>query len=310
VRSMKRALVFSNRNDHILGLVDFAQKISDEVIGVVATTDPDLQIQLYNYTHVKRVYRLKGNITVDNIINLFTHLVKELTPNLIVFSNTKICKIMAPRIAQRFNACYLNDVINVTSLNDKILYQIQTLGSLAIKTVEPLTSMTVMTISPPIIKSTQKMQESVEVIDVTLESYVTKLVERVKKIAESSNIEDADIIVSVGRGIRAKDDLNIIYELASILNAEVGCSRPLATDLKWMDESRWIGLSGKKVKPRLYIAIGISGQPQHIAGIMKSKVIVSINKDENAPINKNADYIVIADLYQIVPELINLLKKS
>jgi len=307
---MRRALVFSNKSDHILGLVNFAQKISDEVIGVIATADSDQQIQLYSYTHVEQVYRLKGDITVDNMTNLFTHLVKELAPNLIVFSNTKICKIIGPRIAQRFKACYLNDVIDVKNLNGKVLYQIQTLGSLAVKTVEPLTSMIVMTISPPIIKSTQKIQESIKIIDVPSETHEVRLIERVKKVAESSNIEDAEIIVSVGRGIKSKNDLNLIYEFARILNAEVGCSRPLATDLKWMDESRWIGLSGKKVKPRLYIAVGISGQPQHIAGIMKAKTIVSINKDENAPINKNADYIVIADLYQVIPELINLLKKS
>lgn len=307
---MRRALVFSNKSDHILGLVNLAQKISDEVIGVIATADSDQQIQLYNYTHVKQVYRLKGDATIDNITNFFTHLVKELAPNLIVFSNTKMCKIIAPRIAQRFNACYLNDVIDIKNLNNKVLYQIQTLGSLAVKTVEPLTNMTVITTSPSIIRSAQKIQESIEIIDVPSETHAVRLIERVKKVAESSNIEDAEIIVSVGRGIKSKDDLNLIYEFARILNAEVGCSRPLATDLKWMDESRWIGLSGKKVKPRLYIAVGISGQPQHIAGIMKSKTIVSINKDENAPINRNADYIVIADLYQVIPELINLLKKS
>lgn len=307
---MRRSLVFSNKSDHILGLVNLAQKISDEVIGVTATADSDQQIQLYHYTHVKQVYRLKGDATIDNITSLFTHLVKELAPNLIVFSNTKMCKIIAPRIAQRFNACYLNDVIDIKNLSGKVLYQIQTLGSLAVKTVEPLTNMTVITTSPPIIRSAQKIQESVEIIDVPSETHAVKLIERVKKVAESSNIEDAEIIVSVGRGIKSKDDLNLIYEFARILNAEVGCSRPLATDLKWMDESRWIGLSGKKVKPQLYIAVGISGQPQHIAGIMKSKTIVSINKDENAPINKNADYIVIADLYQVIPELINLLKKS
>ncbi len=307
---MKRALVFTNKNDHVFGLVDFAQKVAEEVIGVVATTDPDQQIQLYSRTSVKQVYRLKGEISIDNIVDLFTYVIKELSPDLVILSNTKMGRIIAPRVAQRFNSCYLNDVIDIRSSNGKILYQIQALGSMAVKIIEPMTSMVILTISPPIIRSIQGIINPIKIIDVPLEVHKMKIIERVKKVAESSNIEDAEIIVSVGRGIKSKDDLNIIYELAKVLNAEVGCSRPLATDLKWMDESRWIGLSGKKVKPKLYIAIGISGQPQHIAGIMKSKIIVSINKDENAPINRNADYVIVADLYQIVPELINLLKKS
>lgn len=304
------ALTFSNKNEHILGLIDFSRKIADEIIGVIASPYPEEQISLYGYAGVKKVYKLQGEASIDNIVNLFINLVNELKPNIIVFSNTKISKIIAPKVAQRTGSCYFNDVSEVKFSDNKILYQIPTLGSMAVKVVEPLTSTVLITISPSIIKNIQKIETQVEVVTVQSNVESMKIVNRVKKVAESVSIEDADIIISVGRGLKSKEDLNIIYELAKVLNAEVGCSRPLATDLKWMDESRWIGLSGKKVKPRLYIAVGISGQPQHIAGITKSKIIVSINKDENAPINKNADYIVIADLYQVIPELINILRKS
>ncbi|MGB9728829.1 MAG: electron transfer flavoprotein subunit alpha/FixB family protein [Thermoprotei archaeon] len=304
------ALVFSNKSDHILGLVEFSRKIADEIIGIIASPNFEEQISFYSHAGVKKVYKLQGEINIDNIVDLITHVANELKPGIIVFSNTKINKIIAPRVAQRINSCYLNDVSDVKFSDNKLLYQVQTLGSMAIKVIEPLTTTVIVTFSPPVIKSVQGVGAKVEVIEIQSNVHGVKIIDRIKKIAESVNIEDADIIISVGRGLKSKDDLNIIYELAKILNAEVGCSRPLATDLKWMDESRWIGLSGKKVKPRLYIAIGISGQPQHIAGINKSKIIVSINKDENAPINKNADYVVVADLYQVVPELINILRKS
>ncbi|MGC8948135.1 MAG: electron transfer flavoprotein subunit alpha/FixB family protein [Thermoprotei archaeon] len=304
------ALVFSNKSDHILGLVEFSRKIADEIIGIIASPNFEEQISFYSHAGVKKVYKLQGEINIDNIVDLITHVANELKPGIIVFSNTKINKIIAPRVAQRISSCYLNDVSDVKFSDNKLLYQVQTLGSMAIKVIEPLTTTVIVTFSPPVIKSVQGVGAKVEVIEIQSNVHGVKIIDRIKKIAESVNIEDADIIISVGRGLKSKDDLNIIYELAKILNAEVGCSRPLATDLKWMDESRWIGLSGKKVKPRLYIAIGISGQPQHIAGINKSKIIVSINKDENAPINKNADYVVVADLYQVVPELINILRKS
>ncbi|MEM3832715.1 MAG: electron transfer flavoprotein subunit alpha/FixB family protein [Thermoprotei archaeon] len=304
------ALVFSNRSDHILGLVEFSKKIADEIIGVIASPNPEEQISFYGYAGVKKVYKLQDEINIDNIVNLFIHIASELKPGIIVLSNTKINKIIASRIAQRIGSCYLNDVSEVKFSNSKLIYQVQALGSMVMKLAEPLTATVVVTFSPPVIKNVQRVEAKVEVIEFQSSVQGVKIVDRVKKVAENVNIEDADIIVSIGRGLKSKEDLNIIYELAKVLNAEVGCSRPLATDLKWMDESRWIGLSGKKVKPKLYIAIGISGQPQHIAGINKSKIIVSINKDENAPINRNADYVVVADLYQVVPELINILRKS
>jgi len=91
--------------------------------------------------------------------------------------------------------------------------------------------------------------------------------------------------------------------LAEALGGEVGCSRPIAADYKWLDEDRWIGISGKKLRGRLYIAVGISGAPQHIMAANDVKVIVAINKDKNAPIFEYADYGIVGDLYQILPIL-------
>jgi electron transfer flavoprotein alpha subunit len=92
--------------------------------------------------------------------------------------------------------------------------------------------------------------------------------------------------------------------LAKALGGQVGCSRPIAADLKWLSEDHWVGLSGHKVRPKLYLAIGISGQPQHIAGILDSRIIAAINSDPSAPIFQYADYGVVEDLYKIVPILI------
>jgi electron transfer flavoprotein alpha subunit len=122
-------------------------------------------------------------------------------------------------------------------------------------------------------------------------------------------LEEAEIIVSVGRGFKKKEDLQMAFELAKVLGGQVGCSRPIAADLKWLPEEHWVGLSGKKVKPKLYLAVGISGQPQHIAGILDSRIIAAINNDPSAPIFQNADYGVVEDLYKIVPILINKISK-
>ncbi len=136
----------------------------------------------------------------------------------------------------------------------------------------------------------------------------TQLLSTEEKAFGGVDIENADIVVGVGRGFKAKEDLDMAFELAKVLGGEVGCSRPIAADYHWLDEDRWIGISGKKIRGKLYIAIGISGAPQHIMAANDVKVIVAINKDKNAPIFEYADYGVVADLYQFLPVFLERLK--
>jgi electron transfer flavoprotein alpha subunit len=129
--------------------------------------------------------------------------------------------------------------------------------------------------------------------------------------SEGVNVEDAVIIVSCGRGFKKKEDIRLVSELADVLKGRtVGCSRPIAADLKWLSEDHWIGLSGHKVKPKLYVACGISGQIQHIAGMRDSGVIVAINKDPEALIFKSADYGIVGDLYEVLPKLTSAIKEK
>jgi len=128
------------------------------------------------------------------------------------------------------------------------------------------------------------------------------------KGGEGVNLEEAELLIGVGRGIAKQEDLALIQELAATLGAEIGCTRSLATDYHWFPESRMIGLSGKRVKPKLYLAIGLSGQIQHTVGISGAKVIAAINSDQEAPIFQISDYSIVGDLYQIVPTLITRLK--
>ncbi|BCU70327.1 electron transfer flavoprotein subunit alpha/FixB family protein [Stygiolobus caldivivus] len=125
-----------------------------------------------------------------------------------------------------------------------------------------------------------------------------KVVEEKHKEGGSIDLSSAQIIVSVGRGVGSKENVKYAEELANALGGAVGGSRPVTAELGWLPEDRQIGLSGTKVKPKLYIALGISGQPQHLAGIKDSKIIVAVNKDKNAPIVENADYTIIGDVIE------------
>ncbi|MEK6975156.1 MAG: electron transfer flavoprotein subunit alpha/FixB family protein [Candidatus Thermoplasmatota archaeon] len=119
----------------------------------------------------------------------------------------------------------------------------------------------------------------------------------------------APVVVGVGRGFKQQADLKLADDLAKAFpGGAVGCSRPIAADLKWLGEEHWIGLSGHQIKPKAYIACGVSGQIQHIAGIRGSKLIVVINTNKDAPIFQVADYGIVGDLYQVLPKLTQLLK--
>ena len=121
------------------------------------------------------------------------------------------------------------------------------------------------------------------------------------------NLAAAKRIVDIGRGLAAEEDLDMCRKLAKLLDAEVGCSRPIAENNKWMPKACYMGITGVQVKPDLIVTLGLSGQVQHIGGINKSKVIVAINKDKAAPIFKNADFGLVGDMYKIVPALIEKL---
>ncbi len=128
-----------------------------------------------------------------------------------------------------------------------------------------------------------------------------KRVARNEKHQVTVNLAAAKRIVDVGRGLAAEEDLALCRALAAAIGADVGCSRPVAENNKWM--SQYMGITGVQVKPDLIITVGVSGQVQHIGGINKSKVIVAINKDKGAPIFKNCDFGLVGDLYKILPQL-------
>lgn len=134
-----------------------------------------------------------------------------------------------------------------------------------------------------------------------------KTISRNEKKEGTVNLVAAKRIVDVGRGLAKEEDLEMCRQLAKVIGAEVGCSRPVAENNKWMPKACYMGITGVQVKPELIIVLGVSGQVQHIGGINKSKIIVAINKDKAAPIFKNADFGLVGDMYKIVPALIEKL---
>ncbi|MEM3637746.1 MAG: electron transfer flavoprotein subunit alpha/FixB family protein [Conexivisphaerales archaeon] len=231
-------------------------------------------------------------------------------PRLLLIGSTRDGKELAGMLSSYLDCGVATDCIAVSSELNQITVRRATFGGRVTATAALLGDCAVVAVRPhayrpPVTQSTAKVIHQ-EFQDIP----VKVLVEKISQKAPSTvDLTKADRIVSVGRGLKKKEDLVLIQQLADALSASVGCSRPLSADLGWLPEESHIGLTGVQVKPKLYVAIGISGQLQHIAGMKDSGVVVAINTDKSAPIFQNCDYGIVGDMYQVVPELTRQLQQ-
>jgi electron transfer flavoprotein alpha subunit len=248
---------------------------------------------------------------IEPYLSILHSLITNYKPEIVLIGSTRNGKPLAARLATRLQTGCIPDC-NRLSVDEKnrLVCERITYGGNAIAKMTFKTKPQIATIPPRTFEKLQPQERRGQIIkfDAKIEESKTEIIETKPFQVSAVRIEDADVIVSCGRGLEKKEDTALLEELAQILNGQVGNTRPLAEDRKWFTE--WVGLSGHKVKPKLYIACGISGVIQHVAGIRDAKVIVAINKDENAPIFEVADYGVVGDLYQILPALKEALKKQ
>ncbi len=224
--------------------------------------------------------------------------------DLIVFGSSTIGRDVAGYVSSKLDADFIPEVFRYKFENGKVTTYRFTLGGKAV--LEEESSAKVLTVTPGI--GEPKNTESKSPVEtIKIPSGPVKILQIKPKEARDVDIEKADIIVSVGRGLGKKEGLAVVEELAKKVKGEIAGSRPVCLDYHWLDEERQVGYSGKKVRPKIYIAIGISGQIQHIAGMRESKIVIAINKDKNAPIFQECDYGIVADLYKAVPKLTQML---
>lgn len=233
---------------------------------------------------------------------------KQTGANTIVLSHNSTGKTIAPRIAIKLQAALLAGVNTLPA--DKNFGKTVFSGK-ASSTLSSKTETTVITLNPNSFKpepssgsaSIEKMNFNLETTDFDYE------VTGVEKEAEGMvPLPEAEIVVSGGRGLKGPEHWNIIEDLAKVLGATTACSRPVA-DIGWRPHHEHVGQTGITIKPNLYVAIGISGAIQHLAGVNQSKCIVVINKDAEAPFFKAADYGIVGDAFDVVPKLTEAIKK-
>ncbi len=234
---------------------------------------------------------------------------KGTNADILFFANSSMAKDLAPHIAIQLDASLAMDCVELNIQNGEIIATRPVYAGKALAEIRLTKSTKIYTIRPntfPLGEGNGKNTEVKikEILNVNLSTKVTELKQNNDKI----DVAEASIIVSGGRGLQAPENFAMLEELAKLLNAAVGASRA-AVDAGWRPHGDQVGQTGKTVSPNLYIAVGISGAIQHLAGMRSSKYIVAINKDPEAPIFAAADYGIAGDAFEIVPKLIEELKK-
>ena len=235
-------------------------------------------------------------------VSVIAAAIEQIGADVIVFSNNPSSKSVAPGLSARLGAGLVSGAIAVPDISNGFSVRKTVFSGKAFAEVSINTAKKIITLNP----------NSVSIPNVATETVVTSLsipvpastrkVTAVNKIEGEVPLTEADIVISGGRGLKGPENWGVLLDLAKVLKAGTACSRPVG-DAHWRPHHEHVGQTGVQIAPNLYIALGISGAIQHLAGVNRSKVIVVINKDPEAPFFKAADYGIVGDLFEVVPQL-------
>lgn len=280
-------------------------------IGDVSTTE--LQI-LGNYG-AKKVLSV-NTVQLKSFVNqayasIISAAAKKENSNVVILSNTFSGKGLAPRIGVKLAAALVEGAIALPDTsNEKFIVKKSAFSGKAFAFVEISSENKVISLTPNAYKVVQD-QTTTMIEDFIFEADSNDFTTMIKEIVRASDkisLPDAELVISAGRGLKGPENWGMIEELANLLGAATACSKPVS-DADWRPHSEHVGQTGISISPNLYIAIGISGAIQHLAGVSSSKIIVVINKDPEAPFFKVADYGIVGDAFEVVPKLISAVKE-
>ncbi len=228
-----------------------------------------------------------------------------------ILSNSFAGKALAPRIAAKLNAAIASSAIELPDQNNgKFIVKTTAFSGKAFALVELTSAKKVISLTPNSYKLIEKpVEPAIENYSPEIKSAdLSEVIKEIVRSTDKVSLPDAEIVVSGGRGLQGPENWALLEELANVLGAALACSKPVS-DAGWRPHSEHVGQTGIAVSPNLYIAVGISGAIQHLAGVNSSRVIVVINKDANAPFFKVADYGIVGDAFEVLPQLITAIKE-
>ena len=277
---------------------------------VLGTVNDDLTL-LGNYG-IKKVHTVAdsslNNLDAQVYTNIIAQAADSVAADVIVFSNNSAGKAVAPRLSVRMKAGLVAGAIALPDLSNGFVVKKTVFSGKAFANIAVTSSKKIIALNPNSF-TIEKSGDTAEVtaFAATIDS-AKVTVTAVNKATGEVSLSDADIVISGGRGLKGPENWGLVTELADLLGAATACSRPVA-DIDWRPHHEHVGQTGLAIAPNLYFAIGISGAIQHLAGVNRSKVIVVVNKDPEAPFFKAADYGIVGDAFEVMPKIIDAVKK-
>ncbi len=261
---------------------------------------------------IKKIHLIQNDLLQHFDSQLFTKIIAQVAQQtaakILVFANNTSGKSLAPRVAVRLKAGFVSGAVALPETDNIFTVRKNVFSGKAFANVEVKSDIKVITLNVNafnIVEGTGTAE--VSPFNVEVEAPRLKII-KANKTSGTVSLTEADTVVSAGRGLKGPENWKIVEDLASSLGAALACSRPVA-DAHWRPHNEHVGQTGIAIAPNLYIAIGISGAIQHLAGVNRSKVIVVINKDPEAPFFKAADYGIVGDAFEVVPKLTEAVKK-
>lgn len=304
---LKKAIFFSTNASNIASLCWGANSLAQESVAIVLGTESQAKEAAAWAGKVLWLGEKAPEAMAESYTGAVAELLKKEQPELLLMGCGTRDRCIAAKLAVRLGAGVITDASSL-ELDDSgaVLAKRNVFGGAAQATVKALGLGIVLT-GGGFEETAPAASGNVEKVEAQPEDMGIRLLASAAKQEESVDIAVAKRIVAVGRGLGAQENLAAAESLAAKLGAEMGCTRPIAEEQHWMSRSRYIGVSGATVKPELYVALGISGQVQHMVGASSSKIIVAINKDAKAPIFQDCDLGLVADMNKVLPKLTELL---
>lgn len=311
--------VFAEGAEHTLELLCAGRKVAEQLGVQPVAFAPDEELARRYLGHGAREVFVLPGLAPDQGLEAYVPVLAQAAaqeePDVILIGATQRGKEMAARLSARLDTglCSNCTGFEVDAGSGRLVMERLMYGGAGVQRVVCTTRPQMATIAARAFEPAPAGEDDAKGTIRSLSaapSSPVKVLHRTPAARGSVDVTEAKIVVCVGRGIEKKEDVKLARDLADALGGELACSRPVAEELRWLPEEVYLGISGKKIKPQLYVGVGVSGQIQHVTGIRDSRVILAINKDENAPIFEAADYGIVGDLYQVVPILIDELKKT
>ena len=287
--------------------VALADKLNKDCVAISFNADNAQELGQFGVSKVFNVTNTPQQFDAHVYANVLTHYVAKLAATHIIVSSSADAKFLAPLIAANTNAAYVPNVVALPHEYQPLTVRRTAFTNKAFANTTLTAEVNIIGVGNNTFGSVEQAVDCV-VENVTVEHTASQLEQlSISKETGKATIADADVVVSGGRGLKGPEHWHLIEELAEVLDAATACSKPVS-DMGWRSHDEHVGQTGKPVSTNLYIAIGISGAIQHLAGVNASKVKVVINNDPEAPFFKAADYGIVGDAFEVVPVLTEKLK--